>query len=130
MTTRAQTPAEILTDARAMYDAALERLEAGDIRDAAEKAWCATKRATDALILAWTDELPRTTGMTTDGLDELAKREPAIKCKGLVGRYYSRIGQLHGACFYDGRCNAETERRIRQTDRYIDDAESLTNNSR
>ena len=93
MTTRAQTPAEILTDARSMYDAALERLEAGDIRDAAEKAWCATKRATDALILAWTDELPRTTGMSTDGHDELAKREPAIKCKGLVGRYYSRIGQ-------------------------------------
>ena len=127
MTTRAQTPTEMLTDARAMYDAALERLEAGGIRDAAEKAWCATKRATDALILAWTDELPGTTGMTTDGLDELAKREPAIKSEGLVVKYYSRIGQLHGACFYDGRCNAETERSIRQTDRYIDDVERLDN---
>ena len=129
MTTRLQTPAEMLTDARAMHGAALERLEAGDVRDAAEKAWCATRRATDALILVWTGGLPGTTGMTTDGLDELAKREPAIRCKGLVGRYYSRIGQLHGACFYDGRCNAETERRIRQTDQYIDDVELLTNNS-
>ena len=40
---------EIFTDARSMQAAAVERLEAGDIRDAAEKAWCAAKRATDAL---------------------------------------------------------------------------------
>ena len=40
---------EIFDDARLMHSEALERLAAGDIRDAAEKAWCATKRATDAL---------------------------------------------------------------------------------
>ena len=125
MTTGTQTVTEIFADARHMHSQALEQLKAGDTRDAAEKAWCATKRATEAPILARTDELPRTTGMTTDSLDELAKREPAVKDMGLVGRYYSRIGQLHGACFYDGRCNAETERRIRETDRYIDDAERL-----
>ena len=125
MTTTAPTVTEIFADAKHMHSEALKQLAAGDIRDAAEKAWCATKRATDALILARTGELPRTTGMTTDGLDELAKREPAVKDGGLVGRYYSRIGQLHGACFYDGRCNMETERRIRETDRYIDDAERL-----
>ena len=38
------------------------RLKEGDIRDAAEKAWCATKRA----------EEPGTTSMTTNGLDALA----------------------------------------------------------
>ena len=48
----------IFTDAQAVHAQALERLEAGDIRDAAEKAWCATKRATDALILARTGEEP------------------------------------------------------------------------
>ena len=43
---------EIFEDARFMHRSALERLDAQDIRDAADKAWCATKRATDALILA------------------------------------------------------------------------------
>ena len=39
----------IFADARAVHADALRMLESGDIRDAAEKAWCATKRATDAL---------------------------------------------------------------------------------
>ena len=47
---------EIFADARRMQTQAVERLEAGDLRDAAEKAWCATKRATDALILARTGD--------------------------------------------------------------------------
>ena len=42
---------EIFADAYALHASALERLDAGDIRDAAGKAWCATKRATGALIL-------------------------------------------------------------------------------
>ena len=50
-----------MRDARAMHDSALEQLAAGDIRDAAEKAWCATKRATEALLLAVNGEVPPTT---------------------------------------------------------------------
>ena len=114
---------EIFDDARAMHLSALERLENGDTRDAAERAWCATKRATDALILARTGEEPRTTARTTNQLDGLAARESNLKP--LVGRYYSRISQLHGACFYDGICNDQTERRIRETSDYIEDAERL-----
>ena len=114
---------EIFDDARAMHRSAMERLEAGDIRDAAEEAWCATKWATDALILARTGEEPRTTARTTNQLDNLADRESNLKP--LVGRYYSRIGQLHGACFYDGICNDQTERRIRETSVYIEDAARL-----
>ena len=34
----------IFADARQVHAEALERLEQGDIRDAAEKAWCATLR--------------------------------------------------------------------------------------
>ena len=41
--------AELFAAARAVHAQAVERFEQGDIRDAAEKAWCATKRATDAL---------------------------------------------------------------------------------
>ena len=102
----------------------MERLAADDIRDAADKAWCATKRATDALILARTGEEPGTTALTSDGLDALARLDGRVKS--LVGRYYSRISQLHGQCFYDGRCaSPDTERRIRETGDYIRDADEL-----
>lgn len=111
---------ELFTDAREVCDQAIERLEQGDIRDAAEKAWCATKRATDGLVLALTSEEPVTTAATSDGLDNLARETP--QTRSLQGRYYSRLGQLHGACFYDRRCNQETERRIRETIAYVDDA--------
>ena len=116
--------AEIFADAWQVHAQAVERFEEGDIRDAAEKAWCATKRATDALILARTGEEPVTTARTTDELDAMAHRDPEART--LLGRYYSRLGQLHGACFYDGRCNPQTERRIRETTVYITDAETLS----
>ena len=111
---------ELFTDARQVCEQAIERLEHGDIGDSAEKAWCATKRATDGLILALTGEEPVTTAATSDGLDNLARETP--ETRSLQGRYYSRLGQLHGACFYDRRCNQETERRIRETIAYVNDA--------
>ena len=115
--------AEIFADARAMQTQAVRQFEQGDIRDAAEKAWCATKRATDALILARTGEEPATITRTSDALDNLAYRESDAKV--LQGRYYSRIHNLHAMCFQVGLCNDETERRIRETAAYIDDAEAL-----
>ena len=102
--------------------------DAGDIRDSAEKTWCATKRATDALILARTGEEPETTGMTSTSIRLLGEHNSAIE--NLVGRYYTRIGHLHGECFYDGRCaSRDTERRIRETIDYINDAEVLASPS-
>ena len=115
---------ELFADAWEVHTQAIERLDHGDVRDAAEKAWCATKRATDALILVRTSDEPGTTARTTDELDNLAHRDSAVEP--LQARYYSRIHQLHGACFYDGRCNQHTERRIRETAQYISDAEGLT----
>ena len=115
---------EIFADAHSMYEDAIERWVAGDVRDAAEKAWCATKRATDALILARTGELPETTGMTSAGIRVLGEVDRAVE--NLVGRYYTRIGHLHGECFYEGKCaTQDTERRIRETIDYIRDAEAL-----
>lgn len=107
-----------------MYESAIERWDAGDVRDAAEKAWCATKRATDALILARTGQLPETTGMTSTGIRLLGEADRAFE--NLVGRYYTRIGHLHGECFYEGGyVTSDTERRIRETIDYIADAEAL-----
>ena len=115
----------IFADARAVHADALRMLESGDIRDAAEKAWCATKRATDALILARTGEAPEFSSDTSRGLLMLAEADGAVSP--LIGRYYSRQGHLHGECFYHGVCEPLTEvhRRIRQTADYINDAERL-----
>ena len=114
----------ILADARTLYDDALEMLDQGRIRNSAEKAWGAAKRATDALVLARTGEEPGTTAITSDALDALARQDTQVKT--LVGRYYSRISQLHGQCFYNGRCaSPDTESSIRETINYIQDAENL-----
>lgn len=122
MTTAVDAQA-IFADAHELYIAALERLESGDLRDAAEKAWGATKRATDALILARIGEQPPTTAKTTDGLLSLASDSTVVEP--LVGRYFTRISYLHGTCFYNGMCGPHTERRIRETIDYIQDAENL-----
>ena len=125
MTTSAIDSATVFDDARGMYDAALERLALGDIRDAAEKAWCTAKRATDALILARTGVLPPRSPDTTRGLRTLAAADPAYHS--LRDRYFARQAALHGDCFYTGWCEpiADTELLIRQTIEYIRDAEAL-----
>ena len=115
---------EIFSDARAMHNEALERLAAGDIRDAAEKAWCATLRATDALVLSRTGHEPQHSSTSGRELDRLSTEDRQLKP--LVGRYYSRQTTLHGHCFYLGMPpTPETERRIRETAIYIKDAERL-----
>ncbi len=119
----------IFADARAVHGDALRLLQAGDIRDAAEKAWCATKRATDALILARTGVELEQSPDTSKRLGRLAREDGAVSP--LIGRYYSRQGHLHGTCFYLGECEPvdEIERRIRQTADYISDAERLARQS-
>ena len=125
MTTTTDRISAIFADARGVHADALRLLAAGDIRDAAEKAWCATKRATDALILARTDEEPQISSDTARGLVRLATEDRVFRA--LRRRYHSRQSMLHGDCFYLGLCEPidDTERRIRQTADYINDAESL-----
>ena len=62
---------EIFTDARALQADALEMLAQGKVRNAAEKAWGATKRATDALVLARTGDEPERTPQTSTELRHL-----------------------------------------------------------
>ena len=117
----------LFQDARELQADALEMLARDQVRDAAEKAWGATKRATDALILARTGAEPERTTETGVGLGMLAHLDEAVRDARLQGRYYTRQGQLHGECFYNGLCDPldETERRIRETSDYIKDAERL-----
>ena len=108
-----------------MYEAALDRMAAGDIRDASEKAWCAAKRATDALILARTGKLPPKSPDTTRALLRLSETDPAVR--NLRDRYFARQSFLHGDCFYTGLCEpiGATQRLIRETADYIRDARRL-----
>ena len=120
--------AMIFQDAREVHASALQKLAEGDIRDAAEKAWCATKRATDALILARTGEEPPTTSMTYRGPSGWLGQGIGRSLRSLVGRYFTAASATScmATCFYNGMCGPdETERRIRQTSDYIEDAENL-----
>ena len=124
MTTAEADSATIFADAWSMREAALERMAAGDYRDAAEKAWCATLRATEALVLARSGDGPRTSTFAGRRLRAIARTEPALK--ELRDRYLVRQAILHGECFYhDYYDPEEIEELIHETADYIQDAESL-----
>ena len=125
MTTTETNPSIIFADARRMHSSALQRLDAGDIRDAADKAWCAAKRAADAMIFARTGNLPPKSPDTTRSLLRLAQDYPEMG--GLLDRYAARRDILHGDCFYTGLCEPVDgiQRLIHETADFIRDAESL-----
>ena len=116
---------EIFADARRMHLQSLVQLEQGDVRDAAEKAWCATKRATDALILARTGREPQTTSQTSGGLRSLVRNDERFRS--LRQRFAIVISELHSGCFYDGHCEPEDliSEVVQETAQYIQDAEAL-----
>ena len=116
---------ELFADARDMQAQAVNCLDRGDVRDAAEKAWCAAKRAVDALILARTGQLPPKSPNTTRALLRLAQDDP--RARTLQDRYFTRQSALHGDCFYTGACEPldAIHRLIRETAGFIEDAQIL-----
>ena len=92
----------LIADAWAMQADALEMLAQGRLRNAAEKAWCATKRATDALILERTGREPTRTSQTSSGLKALVR--DGVVAGTMWDRYRDRVQYLHSQCFYDGNC--------------------------
>ena len=127
MTARTDRIQAIFQDARGLQADALEMLTQGRTRNAAEKSWGATKRATDALILARTGEEPERTPETGAGLRTLESLDPRIRSAHLRRRYYVRQAELHGQYFYNGLCDPleDTDRLVRRTSAYIDDAQRL-----
>ena len=124
MTTTSADPTPIFADAWQMHDAALQRMAAGDIRDAAEKAWCSTVRATEALVLARTGQAPETSTQAGRRLQTLALSDQSLR--ELQTRYYERQSILHGECFYHEYCPPMViERLIHETADFIQDAYTL-----
>ena len=101
------------------------KLAAGDLRNAAGKAWDATLCAANALLLARTGKTPEKLTDTAGNLDQLAAQDPAVKT--LIGRYCARWSRLYGDCYLLGILDYPEgiERRIRETADYIQDAENL-----
>ena len=114
----------LFADAWTLYDDAIEMLDQGKVRNAAEKAWGATKRATDALVLARTGREPRSSGQTMRGIRALRREDPDMR--DLATRCGDRASALHGRCFYDNDCEPEDVliEDIRETADYIRDAEA------
>ena len=115
----------LFADARGLYGDALEMLDQGRLRNAAEKAWCATKRATDGMILARTGREPRTSGQTMRMLRALRREDPSLEP--MRKEYAVRQSFLHGACFYDGVLEPAEDiiADVRETIEYIRDAEAM-----
>ena len=115
----------LLADARDLHQDALEMLEQDRLRNAADKAWCATKRATDALILARTGDEPRTSGETMRMLRQLRGQDPTLEP--LRKDYAVRQSFLHGRAFYDGILEPADDivRDVRETIDFIRDAEVM-----
>ena len=97
----------LFADARELYADALEQVAAGKLRNAAEKAWGATKRATDALIVARTGQEPGTSRHTRRGLDILRRTDPEFAP--LWQTYEESQKFLHGRCFYRGEWDTDAE---------------------
>ena len=115
----------LFADARELYADALEQVAAGKLRNAAEKAWGATKRASDALLVARTGHEPGTSRHTRRGLDTLRRTDPEFAP--LWQTYEESQKFLHGQCFYRGECEPEDRlmAEIRGTRDYIQAAERL-----
>ena len=116
---------ELFDDAQALYGDALEMLAQDKLRNAAEKAWGATKRSTDAMVLARTGQEPQSAGQARRALLQLSSNGPAFQV--FQGQYSTRALLLHINCFYDGNCEPEPEMTalIRATDSYIQEARNL-----
>ena len=124
MTTVESNAARIFADARLVGDAALERMAAGDVRDAAEKAWCATLRAVEALVLVRTGQEPGKSTAASRRLRALTVEDRSLD--DLALRYHIVQEVLHGECFYHDYCQpVVTERLISETSDFIQDAERL-----
>ena len=129
MTTTTDRVSELFADALTLYGDALDMLDQGKLRNAAEKAWGATKRSTDAMVLARTGDEPQSAGQARRALLRMSSESPAFVA--FQGQYSTRSLLLHINCFYDGNCEPEAEMTalILATDAYIEEARDLASAS-
>jgi len=120
------TPKELIEDAEDLVTKAVKEMEV-DLRNAAEKAWCATVRAVDALVLAKTGKKPKYAHDRRESLEALLLKEPEAERLKIGDRYSTRSDYLHAMCFYEGACKPPdaVKRRIIETKDLIEDVKKL-----
>lgn len=114
----------LMRDAYAMQAAAMQRLEAGDWRDAAEKAWCATRNSTQALVLETLGEDNPRSAKIESGLRFLARVRggPWVQLR----KDYADVSKyLHARAFYDGIYDEDIPDLVQGVADYIRMAEEL-----
>ena len=127
MTSRHPSPAgtpvqALLDDAWEQYSSAVERLNAGDIRDACGKAWNATRAASEAAVLAHRGNTATTINISS-GLRSLARQYDLPQ---LSAGYAQRSQYLHiYACYYGACDNDDILGLIHGTADYIRAAQEL-----
>lgn len=109
-------------DAWEQYRSAIDRLEAGDFRDACGKAWNATRAAAEAAVLAHNGNTSTTTQIST-GFRRLSR---ANGFADLPAKYSERAQFLHiDGCYYGMVYDDHILELIRETDSLIRQAEQL-----
>ncbi len=132
MTSRPADPANLsvqalLDDAWEQHRSAVERLEAGDTRDACGKAWNATRAASEAAVLAHRGSTATTINIAS-GVRSLARQYNVPE---LSAGYAQRAQYLHiDACYYGACDNDDIPDLIYGTADYIRAAEELARRQR
>ena len=112
----------LLEDAWGQYRSALERLNAGDVRDACGKAWNATRAASEAAVLAHSGNTATTINISS-GLRSLARQ---YGLPNLSAGYAQRAQYLHNdACYYGACDNDDIPDLIYGTEEFIRAAQEL-----
>lgn len=119
---------DLIVDARAIYNAAMTRLAAGDWRDAAEKAWCAARNATEAAVLEiYGVDNQKSTNIDA-GLRALAK-ERGGEWISARRSYSDVVYHLHLEALYRGVYHMDIPDLIRGVTDYVDLIEVLADGS-
>ena len=114
----------LMQDAKSMQSAALERLEADDWRDAAEKTWCAARNATKALVLEVDQAESHRSTKIEVAMRNIARRRGGewIRLRSL---YSDIVHYLHAEAFYEGAYTDDVPEYIREGSEFIELAEKL-----
>ena len=114
-------------DAWEQYRSAIDRLDAGDVRDACGKAWNATRAAAEAAVLAHKGDTATTTQIST-GFRRLSRANGFME---LPARYSERAQFLHiDGCYYGAVYDDHIQELIRETEDLIRQAEQLAESRR
>ena len=100
----------------------MERLNAGDVRDACGKAWNATRAASEAAVLAHSGNTATTISISS-GLRSLARQ---YGLPNLSAEYAKRAQYLHiEACYYGACYNDDIPDLIQGTEEFIRAAQDV-----